>query len=127
MAATGAAFCVASSGDHRRVETLQRHAGLRHHFEGLTFSAQDVDGPKPAPDLFLAAATTLGVAPGRCAVIEDSPAGVAAGVAADMSVFGYAGLTPAELLVDANEGVYSSMEALGRALIPRLTAGVSPS
>lgn len=42
---------------------------------------------KPAPDAFLLAATRLGVAPGRCIVIEDAPAGVAAGRAAGMTVW----------------------------------------
>ena len=42
---------------------------------------------KPDPGLFLHAARMLGVAPGRCAVVEDSDYGIAAGVAAGMQVF----------------------------------------
>lgn len=41
---------------------------------------------KPAPDIFLLAASTLGVSPGCCVVIEDAPAGVAAARAAGMQV-----------------------------------------
>ena len=48
---------------------------------------------KPHPDIFLQAAETLGAEPASCAVIEDSPVGVQAGVAAGMTVFGYAALT----------------------------------
>jgi len=50
---------------------------------------------KPAPDLFLHAARTLGVDPTRCAVIEGNPAGVEAANAAGMLALGYAGVTPA--------------------------------
>jgi beta-phosphoglucomutase-like phosphatase (HAD superfamily) len=50
-----------------------------------------VDKGKPAPDLFLHAAAALGVEPGRCLVIEDSPHGVTAAVAAGMPVVGFAG------------------------------------
>ena len=55
------------------------------------FSAEDVGGGKPAPDLFLHAAAQLGVAPARCAVVEDAPAGVAAADAAAMVVFALRG------------------------------------
>lgn len=46
---------------------------------------------KPAPDLFLLAARTLGVAPEDCVVFEDSVAGVTAAVAAGMVGIGYTG------------------------------------
>lgn len=120
VVATGTKMCVASSGDHRRIETLQAKAGLRHYFDGVTFSAEDVTDGKPAPDLFLAAAAAMGVEPARCAVIEDSPAGVAAALAAEMTVLAYAGLTPARLLADANGGVFPTMSALGASLLPQL-------
>jgi pseudouridine-5'-monophosphatase len=45
-----------------------------------------VSARKPAPDIFLAAARKLGAEPRHCIVIEDSPAGVAAGLAAGMRV-----------------------------------------
>jgi beta-phosphoglucomutase-like phosphatase (HAD superfamily) len=46
---------------------------------------------KPAPDLFLYAARRLGAPPGRCLVIEDSPAGVEAARAAGMTAIGFCG------------------------------------
>ena len=55
------------------------------------FSATTVAQGKPAPDLFLLAAKTLGVLPDRCLVIEDSPAGVTAANRAGMTVFGFTG------------------------------------
>lgn len=45
----------------------------------VALGLDDVDHGKPAPDLYLAAARALGVRPGRCVVVEDSPAGVEAG------------------------------------------------
>ena len=87
--------CVASSGSHERLRLALTTTGLFDRFAGRIFSAQDVTRGKPAPDLFLHAARTLGVDPARCAVIEDSPAGVEAANAAGMLALGYAGVTPA--------------------------------
>jgi len=47
-----------------------------------------VEHPKPAPDLFLYAATQLGLAPAQCVVVEDAPAGVEAAIAAGMGAIG---------------------------------------
>ena len=55
------------------------HTGLWDRFEGRIFSATEVEHGKPAPDLFLHAAATMGWEPGETAVVEDSPAGVEAG------------------------------------------------
>jgi len=85
--------CVASSGEHRKIRLSLGLTGLLPRFEGRVFSAQDVPRGKPHPDLFLHAARTLGADPARCAVIEDSPLGVRAGVAAGMTVFGFAART----------------------------------
>ncbi len=64
-------------------------ANLTHHFNAFV-CIDHVKSPKPAPDIYLLAAQKLGVNPDKCAVIEDSPIGVRAGVAAGMTVFGYA-------------------------------------
>ncbi len=81
--------CVASSSDLDRIELSLRVTGLSPHFPtGGIFSAQMVERGKPAPDLFLLAATTIGVDPDRCLVIEDSTAGVEAARAAGMGVVG---------------------------------------
>jgi beta-phosphoglucomutase-like phosphatase (HAD superfamily) len=55
------------------------------------FSAADVADGKPSPDLFLHAAREMGAEPKDCLVIEDSVAGVIAGRAAGMVVFGFVG------------------------------------
>jgi HAD superfamily hydrolase (TIGR01509 family) len=91
-------YCVASNGPREKMRFTLGHTGLLPRFEGRLFSAQDVERPKPAPDLFLHAARTLDAAPAHCVVIEDSPTGVAAARAAGMTVYGYAAMTdPARL------------------------------
>lgn len=94
-------FCVASSGDHDKMRTTLGMTGLLPRFEGKLFSVTEVARSKPAPDIFLHAARMIGVDPQACIVIEDSPTGVTAAVAAGMTVLGYAALTPATRLFDA--------------------------
>lgn len=98
-------YCVASSGDHDKMRTTLGITGLLPRFEGKLFSVTEVARGKPAPDIFLHAAARHGVAPLDCIVIEDTPTGVAAGVAAGMTTCGYAALTPAALLRDAGAHV----------------------
>jgi HAD superfamily hydrolase (TIGR01509 family) len=109
--AQGTTYCLASSGTHQRIRTALTTVGFLDRFEGRIFSAEDVAHGKPAPDLFLHAATTMGVEPADCLVIEDSPLGVAAAVAAKMKVFGYAGMTDPAKLSDADT-VFRNMAAL---------------
>ncbi|RPE41810.1 HAD superfamily hydrolase (TIGR01509 family) [Streptomyces sp. Ag109_O5-1] len=104
LAADGVPYCVASSGSHERIRVGHRTTGLDRWFdESRVFSSQDVGRGKPAPDLFLYAAERMGVAPGRCAVVEDSPLGVRAAVAAGMDVYGFTAMTPADRLSDATQ------------------------
>lgn len=93
--------CVASSGDHEKMRFTLGITGLWSRFEGRIFSVTEVKNPKPAPDVFLYAASRCGVAPADCAVVEDTPTGVAAAVAAGMTVLGYSALTPAHRLLAA--------------------------
>jgi len=105
-------ICVASSGTQERIRRALTATRLLARFEGRIFSAQDVARGKPAPDLFLHVAQSLGVDPARCAVIEDSPLGVEAANAAGMIAFGFARVTPAALLRHATGGVFESMQML---------------
>ncbi|MFD1555280.1 HAD family hydrolase [Paraburkholderia silviterrae] len=72
----------------RRV--LERN-GLARFFGERIYCADMVAKPKPAPDVYLAAAQGLGVAPEACLVVEDSVAGVSAARAAGMTVLGFVG------------------------------------
>ncbi|KUL63284.1 MULTISPECIES: HAD family hydrolase [unclassified Streptomyces] len=108
----GVAYCLASSGSHERIRVGHRKAGLDAWFdEKRVFSSQDVGRGKPAPDLFLYAAERMGVAPERCVVVEDSPLGVRAALAAGMDVYGFTAMTPAERLVGATE-LFSDLREL---------------
>jgi HAD superfamily hydrolase (TIGR01509 family) len=108
---TGTTYCLASSGTHRRIRTALTAVGFWDRFEGRIFSSEDVRHGKPAPDLFLHAAATMGVKPVECVVVEDSPLGVAAANAAGMKVFGFAAMTPVEKLATA-DAIFHDMAAL---------------
>jgi HAD superfamily hydrolase (TIGR01509 family) len=110
--------CVASSGDHGKMRLTLGMTGLLERFEGRIFSATEVAHGKPAPDLFLYAAERMGFDPATTAVVEDSPAGVQAGVAAGMRVLAYArDGDPVTLAAQGGE-VFDDMRAL-----PELLAG----
>jgi len=111
--------CVASSGTHDRIARSLELVGFADRFAGRIFSASDVLRGKPAPDLFLHAATVLGAKPARCAVIEDSVPGVEAGCAAGMSVFAFAGsVTSASTLARPGVTVVDTMHELLVLLAP---------
>jgi HAD superfamily hydrolase (TIGR01509 family) len=113
--ARGVPFCVASSGSHEKMRTTLGITGLLSRFEDRLFSATEVANGKPAPDVFLFAAKKAGVAPSRCYVVEDTPAGVMAGVSAGMTVFEYCALTPAHRLIEAGAHcAISEMSSLPR-------------
>ncbi|MEQ6027734.1 HAD family hydrolase [Streptomyces salinarius] len=117
LAADGVAYCVASSGSHERIRVGHRKAGLDRWFDdGRIFSSQDVGRGKPAPDLFLHAAARMGVAPERCAVVEDSPLGVQAAVAAGMDVYGFTAMTSAGKLAGATR-LFGDMGELADLLV----------
>ena len=79
----------ASGADLFKVRLQLEKVGLMRYFEGRIFSGHDLPRSKPFPDVYLAAAASLGVDPSRCAVVEDTVTGTAAGVAAGAVVFGF--------------------------------------
>ena len=92
LAAHAPRRCVASSSSPTRIRRSLRSTGLYGHFEDdAIFSAVMVENGKPAPDLFLHAAAAMGAVAADCIVVEDSRAGVQAGVAAGMTVLGFTG------------------------------------
>ena len=117
--ALGVPTCVASSGEHAKMRTTLGLTGLLPRFEGRLFSATEVPRGKPHPDLFLHAARAMNADPARCAVVEDSPVGAQAGVAAGMTVFGYAAHSDPELLAAAGAHVFRDMKELPGVLMQR--------
>ncbi len=83
---------VASNGMRVNVIKTLKITGFMDYFsEETVLTKQDVKNPKPSPEMYLLAALKQGVAPSKCLVIEDSPTGATAGVAAGMDVFGFTG------------------------------------
>jgi HAD superfamily hydrolase (TIGR01509 family) len=89
LEALGFETAVASSGEHAKMKITLGRTGLYGRFKGRIFSAEDVAHGKPAPDVYLLAAKTLGHAPDTCFAVEDSPNGAHAALAAGMTTFGY--------------------------------------
>jgi HAD superfamily hydrolase (TIGR01509 family) len=119
-------YCVASSGDHDKMRLTLGLTGLYSRFAGKVFSVVDVKNPKPAPDVFLHAASKMGATPNACVVVEDSPTGVAAAVAAGMTVFGYCALTPSHKLQAAGaHHLLNDMRQLPRLLSSHEVRGES--
>lgn len=103
--------CVASSGSHEKMQFTLGLTGLQDRFAGRIFSADEVRQGKPAPDLFLRAASRMSTPPEQCIVVEDSPFGVAAAKAAGMRALGFAAATPSAHLNRA-DAVFTSMAEL---------------
>jgi len=83
----GARFplAVASSSNRPLIDTVLEVSGLKGCFQA-TVSSEEVARGKPAPDVYLEAARRLGVAPERCAAVEDSHSGIRSAKAAGMRV-----------------------------------------
>ncbi|MBA5778795.1 HAD family phosphatase [Stappia sp. F7233] len=114
LKAAGIPYCVGSSGKYAKMRLTLGKAGLLPHFEDVLFSAQDCERGKPAPDIFLYAASGMGKAPERCLVIEDSVPGVLAAKAAGMRVLGYVGNPDSdrEAMRAAGAELFDDMHAL---------------
>jgi HAD superfamily hydrolase (TIGR01509 family) len=84
--AAGLPVGVASNSAREFVEHVLSVAGLLDGHFDVVVTANDVERPKPAPDLYLAACAALGAEPERSAALEDSATGVAAARAAGMFV-----------------------------------------
>jgi HAD superfamily hydrolase (TIGR01509 family) len=83
--------CVATGSSPTRVAKSLEVTGLSVRFTNCVFTTSMVAKGKPAPDIFLHAAKTMGVHPENCLVIEDSTAGVDGGKAAGMTTWQFKG------------------------------------
>ena len=82
---------IASNSPKDRVVASLRIASIDRHFGGRIVTPADVKYPKPAPDVFIEAATRAGHDPAWCIVVEDSATGVTAALAAGCHVLGFVG------------------------------------
>ena len=92
-------LAAASNSPRRLLEPALRGAGFGPEFEAV-LAVEDVERPKPAPDLYLAACRRLGVDPSQAVALEDSPTGVASARAAGLWVIGVPSYPGVELDAD---------------------------
>jgi sugar-phosphatase len=93
-------WAVATSGTRRLATARLVHGGLP--LPDVLVTAEDVERGKPDPLPYLAAARGLGVEPSQCLVVEDAPAGIAAGKAANALVLAVTTTFPADALSEAD-------------------------
>jgi HAD superfamily hydrolase (TIGR01509 family) len=128
IAALAMPVCVASSSQMERIRLSLALTGLAPAFGDHIFSATMVANGKPAPDLFMLAASRMRTEPARCIVIEDSPAGIEAAKRAGMRVFAFTGGSHARSATHrsrleelAPDAIFDDMTALPR-LVGEATA-----
>ncbi len=102
-------IAVASGSLHPVIDAVLNLQNIRQHFSAV-ISSSDVDQGKPAPDIFLRAAQELEIPPQETCVIEDSEAGIEAGIRAGMYVIAITNSLPRERLQSAHQTVDSYEE-----------------
>lgn len=110
-------LAVGSGSAHRIIDEVLAMRDLSRYFR-CTVSSEDVEQPKPAPDIFLLAAKRLGVEPAKCCVIEDTVSGVQAANTAGMTVLAIANTFEAKALGQAGAGqIFTDYAAIGDTLL----------
>lgn len=110
-------YCVASSGPVEKIKLNLTVTGLIRYFDNnRIFSGYDINSWKPDPGIFLYAAERMGFAPGKCAVVEDSKAGIIAAVKGGFTAFGYAKPSNATVLEKEGAHVFYHMSELNSLL-----------
>lgn len=112
IVAAGIPVAVASNSSRPELLTKLHGLGLTEIFRGRTFSFDDVAMPKPAPDMYRAAAQSCDADPHHCVVVEDSVTGSRAGRAAGCRVLGFAHATDAAALRDVGAEPFHAMAEL---------------
>jgi len=115
-------IAVASGADKPKVLMQLEKVGMLPYFGAHVFSGHDLPRTKPWPDVYLAAAASLGVDPARCLVIEDSVPGLTAGVRAGATVWGYCPRVNAHSTLESLMTAGASMVFDDMADLPRLLA-----
>ena len=112
VAAAGIPVAVASNSMRWELAAKLERLGIAALVGGRVFSFEDVPRPKPAPDIYLAAARACGAAPAECVVVEDSLLGAQAGIAAGCRVLGLTGGTDAAVFQAIGAEPFAAMAAL---------------
>lgn len=105
-------YCVASSGPVDKIRLNLEVAGLLDKFEGKIYSSYQINSWKPEPGIFLHAAKEMNFNVEDCVVIEDSKAGVKAGISGGFKVYGFANGSNNEDLENEGATVFKSYQEL---------------
>jgi len=122
LRAAGFRLAVGSSGPPENVAACLRGLDRADAFDA-TVDGSEVSRGKPEPEVFLTAAAKLGVAPGRCAVVEDAVAGLEAAKRAGMAAVGLTGTNIRETLASHADRVVDSLRDLTPEAIAALIDG----
>ena len=109
-------YCVASSGPVEKIRLNLEVSGLIDKFENKIFSSYQIGSWKPEPGIFLHAAQQMGFEVKDCIVIEDSKAGVKAGVSGGFKVYGFVNGFNNEDLEEEGAILFDSYEELSKML-----------
>lgn len=118
-------MAVASSSSPEIIELILSKLAIRRFF-AATVSGRDVPQGKPAPDIFLKTAETLGTEPKKCIVIEDSPPGVEGAKNAGMVCIGFANTNSGNLDLTGADLVLRDFSSESRNKMKRLLSQTSP-
>ena len=105
-------FCVASSGPKNKIVLNLTTTKLIDYFEGNIFSAYEINKWKPDPDIFEYAARKMGFRPYECAVVEDSMAGIQAGISGGFDVFAFSKPKDNDAFEEVGAITFSDMSSL---------------
>ncbi len=120
---TGCKIGLATNSPHALIACVLKKLDIEQYFDAV-LSAESVDKGKPRPDIYLKMSRILSVSPSRCLVFEDSKSGMAAAMAAGMTVvavpessqYGHIEFDAADLkissLVDLHAGHIQQLESL---------------
>ncbi|MBF4516789.1 HAD family hydrolase [Flavobacterium sp. ANB] len=109
-------YCVASSGPVDKIRLNLEVSGLMDKFENKIFSSYQINSWKPDPGIFLHAAKQMGFDVKDCIVIEDSKAGVKAGISGGFKVYGFANGYNNDDLLEEGAVLFDSYEELDKVL-----------
>ncbi|OXB16818.1 HAD family hydrolase [Flavobacterium reichenbachii] len=109
-------YCVASSGPVEKIRLNLEVSGLLDKFENKIFSSYQINSWKPEPGIFLHAAKEMGFDVKDCIVLEDSKAGVKAGINGGFKVYGFANGFNNKDLEEEGAILFSSYEELSKKL-----------
>jgi HAD superfamily hydrolase (TIGR01509 family) len=118
-------YCLVTNSTRLRLDVTLAATGLAETFKGRVFCLDDVQRGKPAPDMFLLAARTMGATPAESLCIDDNVHGIAAARSAGMRAVGFVGAShnvpgQAETLIAAGaEQVFNDIEAFAALLAAR--------